>query len=53
VVDGEDVDAVADAIIGLLRDPDRAAMMGAAGRAWVERDWTWAATAASLAEMLG
>ncbi len=53
VVDGEDVDAVAGAITGLLLDRDRAATMGAAGRAWVEREWTWDATAASLADMLG
>jgi phosphatidylinositol alpha-1,6-mannosyltransferase len=52
VVDGEDVDAVAGAVIGLLLDRDRAATMGAAGRAWVEREWTWDATAASLADML-
>ncbi|HET9186904.1 MAG TPA: glycosyltransferase family 4 protein [Acidothermaceae bacterium] len=52
VVDGEDVDAVAGAVIGLLLDPDRARTMGAAGRAWVEREWTWAGTAAALAAML-
>lgn len=52
VVDGENVDAVAGAIVGLLLDLDRARAMGEAGRAWVERDWTWDATAASLAEML-
>jgi phosphatidylinositol alpha-1,6-mannosyltransferase len=52
VVDGEDVKAVAGALIGLLRDPDRARAMGEAGRAWVEREWTWDATAASLANML-
>ena len=52
VVDGTDVGAVAAAIGGLLRDPDRAKAMGAAGRAWVQRDWTWDAAAQRLADML-
>ena len=52
VVDGADVGAVAAAIVGLLRDPDRAKAMGAAGRAWVQRDWTWEAAAQRLSAML-
>jgi phosphatidylinositol alpha-1,6-mannosyltransferase len=52
LVDGRDVAAVAGSIVALLRDPGTAAAMGAAGRAWVERDWTWDASAARLAGML-
>ena len=50
--DGRDVAAVAGSIVSLLRDPGTAAAMGAAGRAWVERDWTWDASAARLKRML-
>jgi phosphatidyl-myo-inositol dimannoside synthase len=52
LVDGRDVAAVAGSIVSLLRDPGAASAMGAAGRAWVERDWTWDASAARLAGML-
>lgn len=52
LVDGRDVAAVAGSIVALLRDPGAAAVMGAAGRAWVEQDWTWDAAAARLAAML-
>ncbi|MCU1692060.1 MAG: putative glycosyltransferase, partial [Frankiales bacterium] len=48
VVDGTDVARVADAVAGLLEDPDRAAAMGSAGRAWVERDWRWEVQASRL-----
>ncbi len=41
VVDGTSVAEVAAAVTGLLADPERAAAMGAAGRAWVEREWRW------------
>lgn len=41
LVDGRDDDEIADALIALLSDPDRAAAMGAAGRARVTRDWSW------------
>jgi phosphatidylinositol alpha-1,6-mannosyltransferase len=52
VVDGTSVDAVADAVAGLLKDPDRARAMGAAGRAWVEQEWRWDILAARLRELL-
>jgi phosphatidylinositol alpha-1,6-mannosyltransferase len=52
VVDGRDVDAVAARISGLLADPAAAKAMGAAGRAWVEQEWTWDAAAGRLQEML-
>jgi phosphatidylinositol alpha-1,6-mannosyltransferase len=52
VVDGRQVDAVAASVIECLQDPVAARAMGAAGRAWVERDWTWDAAAARLELML-
>ncbi|MEO6879352.1 MAG: glycosyltransferase family 4 protein [Mycobacteriaceae bacterium] len=42
VVDGRDVTAVAEAVVRYLADPELAARTGAAGRAWVARDWRWA-----------
>lgn len=41
VVDGEDVDEVADTIAHVLSDPDDAAKMGARGREWVSEQWSW------------
>ncbi len=52
VVDGRSTDSIAAAITGLLADPDRAAAMGAAGRAWVERDWRWDSLAGRLQRLL-
>jgi len=40
-VDGNDVDQVAQRLIELLNDRDRAHQMGQAGRVWVEENWTW------------
>jgi phosphatidylinositol alpha-1,6-mannosyltransferase len=52
LVDGEDVESVADTVAALLTDRDRAAAYGAAGRSWVQRDWTWDGSAARLAALL-
>ncbi|OBH94432.1 GDP-mannose-dependent alpha-(1-6)-phosphatidylinositol monomannoside mannosyltransferase [Mycobacterium sp. E2733] len=52
VVDGRSLTAVADAVIELLSDRDRAAAMGAAGRAWVTARWRWDTLAARLADLL-
>ena len=52
LVDGRDIASVAVAAIKLLRDSSTAKEMGAAGRAWVEREWTWDAAATRLREML-
>ena len=52
VVDGRSVDQVAEAVSGLLADPDRAATMGAAGREWVTAHWRWDTLAARLADLL-
>jgi phosphatidyl-myo-inositol dimannoside synthase len=52
VVDPRSPAAVAAAIIGLLDDPAKARAMGAAGRTWVERRWSWTTIAATFAELL-
>lgn len=52
VVDGSGVDEVAAAVGDLLADPDLAASMGAAGRAWVELRWRWDVLAAQLRTLL-
>ncbi|MGZ8651674.1 MAG: glycosyltransferase family 4 protein [Actinomycetota bacterium] len=52
IVDGRDVDQVADAIAGLLADPERARRMGMSGRERVERAHAWPAIAARLARWL-
>jgi phosphatidylinositol alpha-1,6-mannosyltransferase len=52
VVDGRDVEAVADALTSLLADPDRARTMGAAGREWMLQEWAWPARVARLRALL-
>jgi phosphatidylinositol alpha-1,6-mannosyltransferase len=49
LVDGNDVAQVAEAVVGLLADPERARRMGAAGRERVERSHAWPTIAARLA----
>ncbi|MDI6097993.1 glycosyltransferase family 4 protein [Actinoplanes sp. NEAU-A12] len=52
VVGGTDVPAMAARIAELLGDPAKAQAMGAAGRAWVEREWRWETQAARLTDLL-
>ena len=52
VVDGRDLEEITDAVSGLLADPVAARRMGAAGRAWVSRDWNWDTHTARLAGLL-
>jgi phosphatidylinositol alpha-1,6-mannosyltransferase len=52
LVDGASPGAVADAVATLLEDPGLAGAMGAAGRARVERHFTWPRAAAQLAGWL-
>ena len=52
VVNGRDPDQIADRVAALLADPALARRMGAAGRAWVEREWRWEAQAARLSALL-
>jgi phosphatidylinositol alpha-1,6-mannosyltransferase len=52
VVDGNEVDEVAEAIVELLGDPDRAVKMGATGADRVRRDFTWEALSSRLRGLL-
>jgi phosphatidyl-myo-inositol dimannoside synthase len=52
LVDGSNDDAVADAVASLLEDPARAEELGLAGRARVERSFTWERAAEQLAGWL-
>ncbi|MGY1785727.1 glycosyltransferase family 4 protein [Geodermatophilus sp. SYSU D00698] len=52
VPDPRSPDAVAAAVTALLDDPARARAMGAAGRVWVERRWSWTTIAAQFAGLL-
>ena len=52
VRDPRSPEAVAAAVTALLDDPVRARAMGAAGRAWVQRRWSWTTIAADLAALL-
>jgi phosphatidylinositol alpha-1,6-mannosyltransferase len=52
VVEGRSVGVVADAVSSLLEQPEQARAMGAAGRAWVEREWRWDLLAQRLRELL-
>jgi phosphatidylinositol alpha-1,6-mannosyltransferase len=44
LVDGDDVDQIADVIAELLSAPDQAAAMGERGREWVAEQWSWEST---------
>ncbi|MFC0003359.1 glycosyltransferase family 4 protein [Micromonospora siamensis] len=52
VVRGRDVAQLADRVATLLADRDLARQMGAAGRAWVEREWRWETQAQRMASLL-
>ncbi|AYF75570.1 glycosyltransferase family 1 protein [Nocardia yunnanensis] len=52
VVGGRDITALTDAIVDILSDRDRAAAMGAAGRAWVQQQWRWDLMGTRLQELL-
>ncbi len=52
LVDGSDEGSVTDAVASLLEDPARAEEMGLAGRARVERSFTWERAAEQLAGWL-
>lgn len=52
VVRGRDVAQLADRVARLLADRDLARQLGAAGRAWVEREWRWEAQAERMATLL-
>ena len=48
VVSGRDITGLAREIVSLLRDGERRASMGRAGRAHVVRDWSWERLGARL-----
>jgi phosphatidylinositol alpha-1,6-mannosyltransferase len=52
VVDGRDLPALVDVLVGLLADPARATAMGAAGRAWMRAEWGWPGRTARLSALL-
>jgi phosphatidylinositol alpha-1,6-mannosyltransferase len=52
VVDGLSVRSVADGVLTLLRDPERAAKMGMAGADWTHRELGWEAIASRLRGLL-
>ncbi|MBM7825205.1 phosphatidylinositol alpha-1,6-mannosyltransferase [Arcanobacterium pluranimalium] len=52
VVNGNEVDAIAQALEYLLDDPQRAEAMGAAGHAWVDQHWRWSDVARPLVQLL-
>ncbi|MDR2348103.1 MAG: glycosyltransferase family 4 protein [Bifidobacteriaceae bacterium] len=52
VVNSLDPQETASRLIELLLDRDRAATMGAAGRAWMAQEWTWDQRAALLGRLL-
>nr|MDT0662160.1 glycosyltransferase family 4 protein [Micromonospora sp. DSM 115978] len=52
VVNGRDPVGLADKLVPLLTDRDLARRLGAAGRAWVERDWRWETQARRLRALL-
>jgi phosphatidylinositol alpha-1,6-mannosyltransferase len=52
VVGGSDVPAIADRVARLLADPELAARLGKAGRAWVESDWRWETQASRMRALL-
>ncbi|MFJ8013818.1 glycosyltransferase family 4 protein [Streptomyces sp. NPDC096339] len=52
VVDGRSVAAAADRLTRLLRNPGLAREMGEKGRDWVQKEWTWDRSYATLASLL-
>jgi phosphatidylinositol alpha-1,6-mannosyltransferase len=52
VVDGRAMDELAEVLVGLLTDPERAAKLGAAGREWAREAWGWPDLADRLRTLL-
>jgi len=52
LADGNDPSSVADTVATLLADPDKARVMGRAGREHVVRRFTWTTAAARLEELM-
>ena len=52
VVGGRDRDALIARLVALLDDSALRERLATAGRAWVEREWTWELRAAQLHDLL-
>ena len=52
VVDGTDNSEIADAIVSLLNDSERAKKMGKAGREWIVDNWRWEIWSAQFNKLL-
>lgn len=52
VVDGTDNSEIADAIVSLLNDSERAKKMGKAGRQWIVDNWRWEIWSAQFNKLL-
>ncbi len=52
LVDADRPETIASALLELLGDPARARAMGAAGREWTLRRWSWEVAAGRLADVL-
>jgi phosphatidylinositol alpha-1,6-mannosyltransferase len=52
VVDGLDIDQIANRVISLLDDPKLAKDIGEAGRVWVESNWSWDIWSTAFNELL-
>jgi phosphatidyl-myo-inositol dimannoside synthase len=46
------VGALAATVAALLADPDQAQRLGAAGRRWMQEDWSWLSRVAQLQGLL-
>jgi phosphatidylinositol alpha-1,6-mannosyltransferase len=51
-VDGTSTNAVAEAVITLFKNPERASQMGARGRQWIIDEWRWEIWAKKFAQLL-
>lgn len=51
-VDGTSTQAVAEAVIILLKNPERASQMGARGRQWIIDEWRWEIWSKKFAQLL-
>ena len=52
VVDGNNLDEIAEAIVSLLNDPHAAQKMGSAGRQWIIDNWRWEIWASHFNKLL-
>ncbi len=52
VVDGRDIDQIANRVLSLIDNPKQAEEMGKAGRLWVESHWRWDIWSSAFNELL-